>query len=549
MKNKTLVEELQRMRFLMETTLISEQWVGVGKALAGILEKIPELGPKFANEISLLAKASTEEDAIEILAKLANKEIQFARKIIPEVYKNLPDEIFREVDDIILAAKKQVDGGVPVDSQVVQKAIDRRVAALKVPFDEIKTILKADINKALGEYKPNVKPNPDPNTPRPEDQKTLQGLIDDWETITKGSITPKDRILLMKNIPFRQARAIINLYCNKFWNSFDMLEKKSVEKMAGLLKQAAEDLNKVDKKTGMLAPEVNTLLYRTIQAEIEALRKSQFLYMDGLYKQLQEILTKALGSYSNATKIVDNLKAQESLSKDSQSYWRYLMDDTYFKKLRALPGKDVEWYTYLWNTFLRSVSFVGTGQLRKFGEIEMEFLRNKSFLGGLGYMWLYFTALTKIWMPFLYSFFDAAYYGFIRDTPAEEVEGEYGRQFWNAFRTNMADAFLSFQEQFDAQLGENVETNEIDVPKSVVKALIPFNFYGDDILGMLNAVSSGRLKVYFEERLQRTRRIFEDAGYEIPTIPQIPNVERPQLPDTTIQTKGPSRGNTGAPPA
>jgi len=507
MKNKTLLEELQRMRVLMETSLITETWTRIIKQATDLLQQIPDLSKTYAKELSALAAATDDRTAIKILADLAGKEKAFADKIIPIVYKSLADSVFKEVSSIIDDVKLQIDGGVPKNSDMLKKNIDNRLDAIGLPFDEIRPILKSDIYKALDEFKPTPKPNDptiDPNTPV---IKSLTGFINDLEKLSPGTRSVKDRLLLLKEFPFRQFRADVNYKINNLLNTFGV---NSSKKIAELLKKVADDLGKeVD---GIPHPEVNTLFYATIQAELEALRKNQNYVIEEVYKKLQIDLQKALGSYDKAAKIVENIKSQDRMSPDFQSYWRHLMDDTYIGKLFGVPGKDVEWATWFKNVGLRSFSLSLTGQLRKWTEFNQQFLKNKNVAGGLIYTWFYFTAITKIWFPLLYSFLDALYFGFIRDTPAENVNGEYWRQWVTAFYGNIQEAFVEFEEVLDEETGLYIDTDEVDAAGTIMRTLVPFNYYLDDIEKFFDYVAAGKPIQYYEDRINTTRRRFEDSG-------------------------------------
>ena len=132
--------------------------------------------------------------------------------------------------------------------------------------------------------------------------------------------------------------------------------------------------------------------------------------------------------------------------------------------------------------------------------------------GGLIYTWFYFTAITKIWFPLLYSFLDALYFGFIRDTPAENVNGEYWRQWVTAFYGNIQEAFIEFEQVLDEETGVYIGTDEVDAAGTLMRTIIPFNYFGDDILNFFDYVTAGRPKQYFEDRINTTRRRFENSG-------------------------------------
>jgi hypothetical protein len=107
---------------------------------------------------------------------------------------------------------------------------------------------------------------------------------------------------------------------------------------------------------------------------------------------------------------------------------------------------------------------------------------------------------------------DALYFGFIRDTPAENVNGEYWRQWVTAFYGNIQEAFVEFEEVLDEETGLYIDTDEVDAAGTIMRTLVPFNYYLDDIEKFFDYVAAGKPIQYYEDRINTTRRRFEDSG-------------------------------------
>ena len=129
MKNKILLEELTRIQGLMGKSLINEQWTAIAKTITSLGDNFAELASKYSDDLAKLAKASTDDEAIKILAKLSNSERQFADEIIPRVMQSLPDDVTNEISSIIKGAEEQLKKGVP--RVTVDKLVEKRLSAIK----------------------------------------------------------------------------------------------------------------------------------------------------------------------------------------------------------------------------------------------------------------------------------------------------------------------------------------------------------------------------------------------------------------------------------
>jgi len=78
--------------------IISEQWVS--KVVSGVIRFVDDaskkgwkVGASIENEIAALSKATSDEEAVKILAKISNSSKEFQDIILPEVMKSLSKKL------------------------------------------------------------------------------------------------------------------------------------------------------------------------------------------------------------------------------------------------------------------------------------------------------------------------------------------------------------------------------------------------------------------------------------------------------------------------
>jgi hypothetical protein len=501
MKNKVLLEEIFRIQSLMGKTPINEQWTAIAKLMTNLGDDFAELTTKYADDFVKLANAATDEESIKILSKLANSERKFADEIIPHVMNALPDDVSKEISSIIQGAQEQISKGVP--RETVDKLVEKRLSAIKTQFDGVKDIIKKNVDDAIDGYKP-PKPAPKPVDPNVKDlelTERIKKIFEKWEEIVPGGLTLKDRALLTKNFPWRSFRAKMNYIVNNLFNQRKALEQKSLEKIASLIKKQQSLQTK---------GEESELIYKAIDAELEALRKNSDFQKKILYDTLSQEIDKTLGA-GKGYKFVEKLKANDALAEDAQSYWRYLMDDTYIGKMRKLPrGKDgkVDWTDWIRNAGERALSILSTGNPRKISEIFKEFYKGKGVVGGSLYYlaWMKFIQITVF--PAFLGFVDMLYYGFKAEGGAEDFGG-----WWNIYGNTVYQRFLDGffkprQIEFDKVAKEFI-TNDLEW--SAISTINPFQWFWDDISRGLDWHVGGGTQKFLERLYNKGEKLVSDV--------------------------------------
>jgi len=520
MKKKTLTEEVNRMLILMESP--ANKWVLAAEELVQVLKKIPGLSPLVIDGIDDLSRALSSEEVIKSLNSLAKASPLLRDDILKTVYEKLNPVVKNVVSDAIERIKNRLDDGIKKDDASVTTFIDETIETLDSNFVEVieaplLKMIKDDIVKQVDEYTPKVPDTPTPPPPTPKDTEALVDLIKTVNALDAGKISIKDTALLTKNFPFRKLRA----ETNRILNEHLMKGKYLQNKIAELLKRAADEIR--------LEDEADPLIYKTLAAEIEAFRKSDNTLIDRLYGRIESALAEGLGgtakAVQDAAEIIQNIKQHDALYPNAQTYRQYLMNDTYIGKMLDYPkgGSGFKnFFIYLSNAFIRSVSYIFTAQLRTLSELFVEFWKNKkSVPKKLLYIWGYFTAVTKIFVPVVMGAFATLWNGIKMTAPTGEKEGAFWEQYkqwcWESFQ----DSFIVFNEQFKGEIErpgfwEVIPTlydnrEKIDPVETIIKVMNPFKSYKDEFMNVMDSLSGGYTTQAMKEIAKKIRDFLFDG--------------------------------------
>jgi len=520
MKKKTLTEEVNRMLILMESP--ANKWVMAAEGLVKVLKEIPGLSNLIIDGIDDLSRALSSEEVIKSLNSLAKASPLLRDDILKTVYEKLNPVVKNVVSDAIERIKNRLDDGIKKDDASVTTFIDETIETLDSNFVEVieaplLKMIKDDIVKQVDEYTPKVPDTPTPPPPTPKDTEALVDLIKTVNALDAGKISIKDTALLTKNFPFRKLRA----ETNRILNEHLMKGKYLQNKIAELLKRAADEIR--------LEDEADPLIYKTLAAEIEAFRKSDNTLIDRLYGRIESALAEGLGgtakAVQDAAEIIQNIKQHDALNPNAQTYRQYLMNDTYIGKMLDYPkgGSGFKnFFIYLSNAFIRSVSYIFTAQLRTLSELFVEFWKNKkSVPKKLLYIWGYFTAVTKIFVPVVMGAFATLWNGIKMTAPTGEKEGAFWEQYkqwcWESFQ----DSFIVFNEQFKGEIErpgfwEVIPTlydnrEKIDPVETIIKVMNPFKSYKDEFMNVMDSLSGGYTTQAMKEIAKKIRDFLFDG--------------------------------------
>jgi hypothetical protein len=533
---KTLSEEVYRMRVLMETKLINEQWKAIADVVISLSDELGDLVSRFSDDFQKLKTAVTDEDAIKILANLAKKDERFANEIIPRVYDAIPPGVLDEINkvkDKFIKMKQEFPKTV-IDDDVIEDSIR---AIDTGNFPELRKLIIKDIKDAIDGVvrempTPKPKPSPGPNN-KIIDQ--MESVFKKWDSISPGTLSIKDKALLVNETVFRGLRAKLNWTINNLMNLNQNQLLKSEEKIVGLLKQATDDLLRDAKPSPQL--------FKVIDAEIDALRGKLELDKTVVYDLIRKEIDKVVPGFKGS-KIVEKLKEHDALGENAKSYFQDLIDEKLLQDLvgkeNLLKGKDK--ITSYINWIQRILIYFSTGYISDLPKLFNTYIRKHGTVRGLGWMYFYFWTLNKTIYPAAFATWEWIKNGITGDENFEDTESA----LWEFYKRELNNAFGWFRDDF-------LEVYGYQIPPSVaaiIRTLNPFTWMWDDIKEGLDWFTKGGLRTLLTKLWNGTRELF---GGEIPTeIPQIPNVPRPNPPVIVEPqqpniTPSPPPGGGGAP--
>lgn len=538
---KNLQEELDRLRVLMEVSLINEQ-VQVFDDLAKIIlraaDNIPDVKLKYSKIFSDLANAKNDEEAVKALAKLADVHPSFRNVIISKIMSTRKPEILKFVDDLIAHGKKLLqeldENGNPKNTpdsvkRTIESLVDNRI---KTEFQGVKDIIKKDVIDAI------TKPVKVIDDTTPEGK--LNALIEDWDLITARGLSAKDKILLTDKLWFRGLRAKINYILNNLYNTqikrlgIEGGQSKSLEKILGLMKQIDSD-----KKLF----ETNPQIFATIDAEIEALRQTERFAKEEVYNVIRDAVESKLGR-GRGYDFVEKLKANDKLNPNYPSYYKYLTDESALGKMLRFPGADETilkpspWMIWWGNFVQRTLMFISSSTLYKINEIFNSYVRKHGAALGIFYFAATSKAIKSTLVPIFYALYDSLYHGVTTD--------EQGIGFWERFKLFLVERFKEFALGLERDIDQQAKNSLDDEQYNIWKALNPFTTFWDEIGAGLDWFEAGGFKRWADETERRNQEIIDR---EMRRLENIPDIERPDLPQVVVNPQQPNitQQQTGQP--
>ena len=534
MKNKTLNEEIDRIKSLIGARLINE---GISPEIVDIAQKLSKLVGKslddsYADDILKLSNAATNEEAFDILAKLANKESSLADLIIPVINRVLDKDLISKIESVKSKLKELKDAGGNVDY-----IIDDYVNSIKpLPFEQIRPIIKKDIVDFLGGVVRKAPEDLKPVVPSQVAIK-LRDLLRKWDEIAPGVISPKDRLLLNDSV-FRGLRAKLNYAINNFANNFNVVKDNSLNKIVGLIKTRAQDLGSAETKK---------LLIQTIDAELEALRKSSSFDKEVLYDVISREVNAVLGG-SRGTDLVNKMREWDKLGNKYPSFTEELLDEKLVKSILN-PDKLQKWKRtsmLIIDLFQRALVFITSGRMYNFSEIFDKFIRKYGVFQGSTYLYFYTWALSKYFYPAVKSIWELFVDGFENSSEQENFPGGWKEELMTYYQREVDKAMGVFNAEFIEVFGEKIPILNYE---QYMHRLNPFTWMWDDVNNFAEWIGGGGPRDMLSTMWEKVKEVFgSERG-----IPQnIPNISRPNPPVIVNPQEpnigAPSGGDPGAPP-
>lgn len=458
--NSNIITEILRIQELMGKKTINEQWTAIAKTIPKLGDEFTDLLNKYADDILRLTNVTTDDEALKILAKLANSERKFADKILPEIVKNIPDDVSKEIGKIIEVFQDQLNKGV--DRTAVNKLVQKRIDAIKTPFKGLKELLKKQVNDALDGHV--IKPPKDinVNVQNLNDLEYIKKTFAEWDRLAPGVLSTTDKLAL-NDLFFRGLRAKLRYVSKNILNNSEKIRKNSIENIVSLLKKQSNSLD---------AGKSNVMVDKVISVELEALRKDEDFAINEYLRVLEQELGKKIGT-GKAYRMIESIKSKNPLSEDAQSFWRYLMDDYWVGNILPTIGKEsTKKYQVLANFVQRTFMSLTIGTPIKINEIFKYFLKRYGTVKGVAVWYAFMWAAHRtIWPAFL-SLLSTIYVGWPKmfGGPDEEFKdyGGFIRTYGHFLKERFYDQFTNFVQEFDKEGRKiGIPERELDIIKSI----------------------------------------------------------------------------------
>lgn len=500
MKKNNLLSEINRISELMGSrTLLTEQPIPklieiITRFADDAAKKGWKIGSVVQSELDALSRVVDDEDALKLIAQIANKSPEFASEIIPVIMKTLNQGVKDEILRITNLAKAELDAGKSIDD--VNKIIDTEAKSIRSEFEGVKEIIKKQIKDEVKVYTPKPSPKPSPVEDLNLRQK-FEKVFEEWENILPGKLTTKDKLLMTDDLWFRGLRA----RTNQLFNSAFKTEDESIRRIAELSQQAFKEMDNA---------EVRKTLFKTIDIELENLRKNENFTKQKAFEILGAELQKKVKNYAKANELITALEKNQSLH-GYQSYWRHLLDETYVGRIFSMPkykegvnaGK-INWGASIGNLVHRTMMTLTTGNPRKYNEVleEFVFAYGKSALKGFGIYLLWLHGVKRIVFPVIFGLVDTAYYGWKNETGKDDFDG-----FWDTYgffiKERIKDTFLIYDKSFEQNV--KMDKYELSVWKTILSTINPFSWFWDDIQNFADWHTEGGSRRAWERFLDKSK--------------------------------------------
>ena len=209
MKTKTLTEEIQRIKILMEAPVESAGiYTAIGDIIMRLSDEFTDLTSKnitVKNLFDDLGRATTNDESFKILMKLSKESPQIADQIIPRITDAL--SITEKLNSIKSKMINLINTSPNVRPDLVINDYFETAGIVggKLLDDELDNIVKSRlINEVMNGYIPTpiipVKVTPGSAS------EQLSALLKTWDQIKPGTLTVSDKIA-MNDFWFRGLRA------------------------------------------------------------------------------------------------------------------------------------------------------------------------------------------------------------------------------------------------------------------------------------------------------------------------------------------------------
>jgi hypothetical protein len=477
-------------------------------------DEMAELVAKHSDEFLRLRNAKTEEEAVQVLSELVNLEKRFADEIIPRIFGVLDDNYQAEIN----AATNRLIDFKKNNLLINDETIGDQLGALKGLFNQwpgIDKIIKKQIKDVLDGV-PRNPITPPKNLKDSRLVKDLQDTFKKWDEIAPGVLSIADKKLMGLG-PFRGLRAKLKYTITNLLNTIPPLQKKSMERIVGYLKEAADKM--------INDAETPTELFRLIDTEIESLRKNEDFTKNEIYNLIQREVNKATGT-DKGFSIVSALKENDALGKNAESYFKSLLDDNAMVDEISdffgwVPGgmmkkENIVRHTTAAAKLLQRVfGIITAGYATNLSSIYRSFLLKYGVLEGTWWLYLYFQGVAKIVWPSIYGIYEYLKNSLVtQENQFEETEESLSFFILEEFKKAMGIYNVEFIKLF----GKEIPTFELDI----IKAINPFtNVWAKLIEASDYWITQGGLREWTLQSVENAGGNAREAGRQLDSLYQV----------------------------
>jgi len=445
----------------------------------------------FDEAITALKYAKNEEEAILALAKLSKSSPEIAEKILPKVMQNISPQLKGSLTDLenllIQDLKKQ-----EMTIEQVDEFIDNWVnTEVKTEFEGVKEILKQDIKNNVRNATRKI--NKPPTKKQADLVSKIQKVGSTWyTTLEKAGLNKYEIISVSKAMPFRKLRADVQLFAENLVNNNVMGLENAIEEMFGKLKTFTESLEQGN---------VDLNYIRDINVTLQSFKNNSKLDVDILRDEIIKSLKNARGvngekiDYGVLNKIDDYLKTNIPTDFKSPSWVsEFIPETTLGQFMEEITKTKIKFESRFWHILERGISLLTTGTFRKLDNFR-NFWIKKGVPRGLLELYVVISVYSKIIIPFIGGLFISVVQAIWANSPKGEGK-DYLERVWDLTMDKVGRALLPKDD---------------DGTLNWFKALVPFNWYWDNLYNGWNSISKGEFKDIWAEFIGKGKELEENA--------------------------------------
>lgn len=500
---KSLIIELNRMNTLMG--LITEApggpWVTLGEAIVKSFgKKVNKISQLFDDGIRALRYARTDEDAILALSKLSNESPEIAEIVLPKVMATIDDAekgVIKNVEELLVMEIKAGKMTKEQADDFIDEWVDTEV---RTQFKGVQELIKLNAKKNISEAI-KVKPTRPIGAQQEKISNIIKNVGEEWyTTLERAGLNSAEKLSVAKAFPFRKLRADLQLFSERFYSFWFKKNQQAIEEMFAKLKTFVDNLE----SSG--APDLAYI--RDINITLQSLKSNHITDVNLFREEIINALKRAKGpnneviDYKTIAKIDTYLSANNPTDITSPSWISEWLPDTPLGEMYKQYTKNELTLTgFVWDIIERIGMFGLTGTLKNYNSFR-KYWMSQGIAMGLVTLYVWSSLWSKVFIPLIFGVLVSIIQAFEANKP-----GGVGKDYLE----RVYDLII---EKLTASIKPMDEDGSLDW----FKALIPFNFYYDNIYANLNSISKGEWKWMYEAAEKKGKEIIEVGKEKIKEV-------------------------------